>query len=739
MKTERFIIIIITLLVLTLNVSSCSLNVNLFENTGAANDGVIHEGDNIGIQACLVTCPDSSDIQVIIEVRDPEGYTHRVYKSTNGAGCTGSASYLEEFDNSPNTDNIGIYSITVRAPFYDLEDTFSFFVEVNCNEFSPDSDVGAFVTISHLQRTKIGRDDYVACCNPSQPIYELCCRKILFNYDCSVASCNPGCAFLRTETDINDTRLSEIMEAGNIVLCSYKRLTGNYDVKYVDNGTFEVIGESINIFTYGKRVHLIDLRNCTIANKTQCGPSVKRVVFHVPTYRNYIQSRIVHHDPFCEGLYSPELIPEGPYELYTPRYSDVYGRRTTDFFYCYHAPDHNPKVPLIVRNTKWCDRMNMRWYSVHPLDGLNVNYDYIRDADKWNTLSGTIVLGHACPWCGTEERQVYICGNLSHIIIKRPNNGSVFEVMDWINFSGDIWGKLNVDTTCTPTCEWDFDDGFKSFSCDTQHQYRTVGNYTVTLKISYPYPGDTLSTSIKVEIVHPGEKSASILEPIDINDVEYAYYAKNGVLFVGHGTGPGSAYDYIYNWRFGDATSSTGKTVIHSYANTGTYFVCINVWNSSGALMGTDCIYVEVVEDMPLLLNTTAWLCTGKEIEKDTCLDFNIYNPFYYPLNDVDILVEVNNISASGYSPDPMCLPRERNCCLDRDNRSIHIVRIDPQTAGKFYFNNFCHGVGEEGGSFEVTINSSVDNWKYCINCNPDPDGPLCEGRGTCSVSPGPC
>ena len=719
----------------------CSVTIN-FDSSP-----IIYQGEDIGIQACLSGCSEVSNKDIRISVYDPKGFIHRATGTTDASsGCTDYISYLDGFDNKPYTKDAGNYIVVAESPFYGTMEITNFFVDVDCSLLPSDVSMGAFTTVSYRQRQDMTTNYYVACCDTSTPPYEECCRRVVFNQDCSI-SINEGVNVI-TASGKNLPEIGDLEESGYRILCQYMTNYDEYNVAYINSSIYEIIGRNTSANSIDFR--LIDLEECIIANSSICDIRRERLVFNKDLYIDYVRENVVHHDRFCEGLYEAELIQyDGPYELDTPRYVDVFRQNFTDFFYCYHDPDHEPRVPLIVRNTKWCDRMNMRFYSVHQLGGLHVGRDYIDSANEWNTLAGTIVLGHACPWCMAAPRIFYLCGRLSDPIIKRPNDNKKFETVDFIDFLGSVSGQMNVDSNCDVVCEWDFGDGSKVYSCETQHRYRTNGTYRVELRVYYPfYTSEYLNTFINVEIVKPDitPSSASILEPID-KDRANAYYAVDEeITFAGHATGPGDLSDYEFRWDFGDNTGpDDGSEVTHSYSSGGEYTVILTVVNSSdNSQIGSDQITIKVFGmNRPNITNMRMWGCLGKEIERDTCLEFDIYNTFPSglsnnpePLTDIDVKVEVHEIG--GGSIDHRCVPRERNCCNDKDEHTTHIARIDGQTSGKFYFNNLCHGIAEGGGKFDIIIEASRElnsyEWVYCMECDPDPDGFTRNGYSICSI-----
>jgi len=121
----------------------------------------------------------------------------------------------------------------------------------------------------------------------------------------------------------------------------------------------------------------------------------------------------------------------------------------------------------------------------------------------------------------------------------------------------------------TITYSWDFGDGITSNAINPTHVYAAAGSYNVCLSIFDPLTGctDTVCQNIMVTA------------PVGCN-VTFVHNAlnllPNQVQFIG--TVTPNITGSVWIWNFGDGTTITGgHNVTHQYAQSGTYYVCVQV------------------------------------------------------------------------------------------------------------------------------------------------------------------
>ena len=114
---------------------------------------------------------------------------------------------------------------------------------------------------------------------------------------------------------------------------------------------------------------------------------------------------------------------------------------------------------------------------------------------------------------------------------------------------------------------WDFGDGAVSNKPDPVYTYYESGEYKITLKATGPGGTDSYSTQTSVYIL---PKAFFDIAP------RYVYVNDKAVHFFNL-----SDNGDIYEWDFGDGTTSTDYNPKHVYTKEGTYTVTLNVWTSN--------------------------------------------------------------------------------------------------------------------------------------------------------------
>ncbi len=133
-----------------------------------------------------------------------------------------------------------------------------------------------------------------------------------------------------------------------------------------------------------------------------------------------------------------------------------------------------------------------------------------------------------------------------------------------------------INISAVASYAWQFGDGATANTRNTQHAYLAAGTYQVTLTVK-----DTVGCE------------ASVSHFISVNVPPAALFSVNAsncagqpVLFTNLST-PGSGYNTLWMWEFGDGTSQSVAfpaiaNVSHTYINAGSYVVTLTVTNSMG-------------------------------------------------------------------------------------------------------------------------------------------------------------
>lgn len=111
---------------------------------------------------------------------------------------------------------------------------------------------------------------------------------------------------------------------------------------------------------------------------------------------------------------------------------------------------------------------------------------------------------------------------------------------------------------------WDFGDGNTSSQTNPAHTYANPGTYTVCLISSNSCGSDTLCQPLTVTCPLPAGGFSSTANLLSVSFSNTSTGANN------------------YSWDFGDGNTSTLQNPVHSYANAGSYTVCLIGINSCG-------------------------------------------------------------------------------------------------------------------------------------------------------------
>lgn len=123
---------------------------------------------------------------------------------------------------------------------------------------------------------------------------------------------------------------------------------------------------------------------------------------------------------------------------------------------------------------------------------------------------------------------------------------------------------------------WRFGDGGRASGARSTHTYSTPGSYSASLTV-VDSSGRSSSVTNQI-VVSQGPTAAFALSPTQTFD-------RTPITFDATGSVEGAAGASIqtYSWSFGDGTTGTGATAMHTYATPGTYAVRLTVVDSDGA------------------------------------------------------------------------------------------------------------------------------------------------------------
>ncbi|MEN6513014.1 PKD domain-containing protein [Methanoculleus sp.] len=140
---------------------------------------------------------------------------------------------------------------------------------------------------------------------------------------------------------------------------------------------------------------------------------------------------------------------------------------------------------------------------------------------------------------------------------------------------------------------WSFGDGNTSTDQNPTHTYATAGTYTVGLNASNAYRY-SISTPAMITVLEP--PTAAFTANVTEGNVPLA------VRFTDQSTGNVTAW----RWSFGDDTTSTEQSPIHTYRAPGTYTVSLNASNAGSSSTETKTDYITVIIPPPVAAFTTS-------------------------------------------------------------------------------------------------------------------------------------
>ena len=143
--------------------------------------------------------------------------------------------------------------------------------------------------------------------------------------------------------------------------------------------------------------------------------------------------------------------------------------------------------------------------------------------------------------------------------------------------------------------EWDFGDGKRSFEQNPKHTYAQGGNYTVTLTVTDDKKAAS-RRSIKIRVNFEPEAVAMA----KVVGFEGPLKAVSGdvplkVEFDGSKSKDKDGRIASFNWDFGDGSTSSEISPVHTYVQTGSYQVSLTVVDDKGA-KAADMVWVDALQ-----------------------------------------------------------------------------------------------------------------------------------------------
>ena len=123
---------------------------------------------------------------------------------------------------------------------------------------------------------------------------------------------------------------------------------------------------------------------------------------------------------------------------------------------------------------------------------------------------------------------------------------------------------------------WDFGDGSKGSGAIPTHTYAADGNYTVTLTVTDD-AGDSASAATSATI------GLGNLPPLSNPNGPYSGTVGVPLMFDGSASTDPDGSIVSYSWDFGDGSTGSGQSPVHTYRADATYHVTLQVTDDAGA------------------------------------------------------------------------------------------------------------------------------------------------------------
>jgi PKD repeat protein len=152
-------------------------------------------------------------------------------------------------------------------------------------------------------------------------------------------------------------------------------------------------------------------------------------------------------------------------------------------------------------------------------------------------------------------------------------------VFDTVVF--DATPTKNGATACGQNCSyrWNFGDGTGADGLVANHEYRTVGTYSVTLTVTDARGAQAVATrpvTVRAGAPPTVEFTFSPTEP-----------EPGRTIFFNASTSKAAEGRVLtsFEWDFGDGSTASGSSVSHTYAAEGTYVVTLKVTDDAGSFL----------------------------------------------------------------------------------------------------------------------------------------------------------
>jgi PKD repeat protein len=189
----------------------------------------------------------------------------------------------------------------------------------------------------------------------------------------------------------------------------------------------------------------------------------------------------------------------------------------------------------------------------------------------------------------------------------------------WVQFAAMSRPNASNSSLVSWSCNFGDGLGWNDTMMNTRHQYAQSGVYTVCLALSYqatpmgPVCVDTVCRRIRVQVANPSPCVAQFTHRQSATGASHFWALRSNNR---------SSANFTYSWDFGDGNSGSGRSVQHTYAQNGTYTVCLIV-DCGGGNADTTCRSV-VVGRPTILPSIGGQVRTGRNQLADSAIVYLI-------------------------------------------------------------------------------------------------------------------
>jgi len=262
-----------------------------------------------------------------------------------------------------------------------------------------------------------------------------------------------------------------------------------------------------------------------------------------------------------------------------------------------------------------------------------------------------------------------------------------------------------------PVWFWDFGDGNTGFGATATHTYAQPGGYVVCLTLVDSLSGCVATSCDSIWV--QGTPTSSC-------DAQFSWFPDstggNSVIFLNQSTnGPG----YLYFWDFGDGNTASTQHPFHTYAQPGTYTVCLAIYDTVGGCSDTTCEIVSVSGSNTFCHAAFSYLCdsSGTGITFFNASSFGAGATYFWDFGDGNTSTAANpNHTYAAPGMYTVCLVgTDTSGCVDSTCMPVFVVPPATGCAADFSWSGTATGLTYAFTNLSTSSNpgSTLYTWDF--------------------------